>query len=105
MKEITLQLDVVATPRAELTDWDKANGTPVLEDLLGEQAGEEGPVVVTLVNPCGPGGGNPVIMVKGTPGRLLGWLLVEYTNGNLNEALDLLAEPGKPTGSYDPARV
>lgn len=77
MNEITLELDCV----------DPQEGPWELEGL-----GELGAVVVEIVNPHGPGGGNPVVHVTGSAGALTAWLVAEYLGGGkvLDEALELL---------------
>lgn len=75
MDKITLQMDVMAVRRAELSEWDKANDTLVLDDVVGQQDTGAGMATVTVLQEHGPGGGWPEITVEGTAPAVLGWLL------------------------------
>lgn len=78
MSKITLQLDYAL---AEGDAPDALNDTVYVDG---------GPVEIRVVNPHGPGGGNPVIAVAGNAGAVLDWLLAEYVMGSLDDALDLM---------------
>ena len=73
MSDIKIRLDVVTTPDMDTVYVD------------------EGAVLVELVTEAGPSG-HPVISVTGTPGQVLGWLITEYTNDDVAEALEILRE-------------
>jgi hypothetical protein len=78
MEKLTLRLDIV-----------DSNGDGLV-DLIGDWSQRQ--VAITVVDPHGPGGGNPVVDVEGTAPRLLEWLLTEYVADDLDVALELLAE-------------
>lgn len=65
MDTLTLELDLVDTDN---------------DGLAGLRArSAAGGVQLTVLNPCGPGGGNPVCQLSGGRYALLGWLLTNYT--------------------------
>lgn len=76
--DVTLELDVMG---ADEGPWEREG----LEDL--------GTVMVELVEPSGPAGGNPVARVSGPKAAVVVWLLVEYVaqdDSALDEAMGLL---------------
>lgn len=77
MSDVTLQLDVVG---ADDGPWE-LDATRHL-----------GTVMLEVVDPHGPGGGNPVVNVSGPEAAVMAWLLLEYVAGDnaVAEALELL---------------
>jgi hypothetical protein len=65
MKTITLELDVV--------DLENDNLKAITE------RSRDGGVELTVLDPHGPGGGNPFCKVEGPRLAVLGWLVAEYT--------------------------
>lgn len=61
------------------------------ESLVAYGADTElGHLTFALVSESGPAGGNPVVSVTGEGEALLFWLLRDYTDGNLNNAMHYL---------------
>lgn len=80
--DITLELDVVDPQEGP---WES------------EGMGALGAVYVEVAAPVGPAG-HPICHVSGSEAAVLVWLLREYVNGNLDQALELLQVPADGNG-------